>query len=57
VLANHRANIVETSYDRKFGVDLGYSAIDLTMETRGNEHVENLLTALAASGYQFERVQ
>jgi threonine dehydratase len=57
VLAEHRANIVETSYDRKFGVDLGYSAIDLTMETRGNEHVENLLAALASSGYQFERIQ
>ncbi len=57
VLAEHRANIVETSYDRKFGVDLGYSAIDMTMETRGNEHVENLLTALASSGYQFERIQ
>ena len=56
VLADHRANIVETSYDRKFGVDLGYSAIDLTMETRGNEHVEHLLTALAAAGYQFERI-
>jgi hypothetical protein len=48
---------VETAYDRKFGVDLGYSAIDLTMETRGNEHVANLLTALAAAGYQFERIQ
>jgi threonine dehydratase len=57
VLADHRANIVETSYDRKFGVDLGYSAIDLTMETRGNEHVDNLLAALSASGYQFERIQ
>ena len=57
VLADHRANIVETSYDRKFGVDLGYSAIDMTMETRGNEHVANLLTALAAAGYQFERIQ
>ena len=57
VLADHRANIVETSYDRKFGVDLGYSAIDMTMETRGNEHVDNLLSALAASGYQFERIQ
>ena len=56
VLAEHRANIVETAYDRKFGVDLGYSAIDLTMETRGNEHVENLLAALAGAGYQFERI-
>jgi threonine dehydratase len=57
VLADHRANIVETSYDRKFGVDLGYSAIDLTMETRGSEHVEDLIAALAAAGYQFERIQ
>jgi threonine dehydratase len=56
VLAEHRANIVETAYDRKFGVDLGYSAIDLTMETRGSEHVENLLAALAGAGYQFERI-
>jgi threonine dehydratase len=56
LLAEHRANIVETSYDRKFGVDLGYSAIDLTMEMRGNEHVEILLAALAAAGYQFERI-
>ena len=57
VLADHRANIVETAYDRKFGVDLGYSAIDLTMETRGNEHVDHLLAALAAAGYQVERIQ
>jgi threonine dehydratase len=57
VLADHRANIVETSYNRKFGVDLGDTAIDLTMETRGNEHVENLLAALTQSGYQFERIQ
>jgi threonine dehydratase len=57
VLADHRANIVETSYDRKFGVDLGDTAIAMTLETRGNEHVENLLTALVGSGYQFERVQ
>jgi threonine dehydratase len=56
VLADHRANIVETAYDRKFGVDLGDTAIDLTMETRGNEHVENLLAALAGAGYQFERI-
>jgi len=56
LLASHRANIVETAYDRKFGVDLGYSAIDLTMEMRGNEHVEKLLTALASAGYQFERI-
>ncbi len=58
VLAEHRANIVETSYSRTyFGVDLGNTAIDLTMETRGSEHVEELIAALHAANYAFERVQ
>ncbi len=58
VLAQHRANIVQTSYDRTyFGVDLGNTAIDLTMETRGNEHVQELIAALTAEDYQFERIQ
>ena len=58
VLAEHRANIVETSYDRTyFGVNLGDTAIDLTMETRGSEHVEELLAALEAEKYVLERIQ
>jgi len=57
VLAEHRANIVETTYDRKFGVDFGNTAIDLTLETRGTEHVKILLEALAKSGYHFERIR
>ena len=58
VLAEHRANIVETSYDRTyFGVNLGDTAIDLTMETRGSEHVEELLAALEAENYILERIQ
>ena len=36
ILADHRANIVETAYDRAYhGVNLGDTAIDITMETRG----------------------
>ncbi|MFB3917841.1 MAG: threonine ammonia-lyase [Terriglobales bacterium] len=57
VLAEQRANIVETSYDRNFGVDLGDTAIDLTMETRGSEHVAELINALHVAGYQFDRIQ
>lgn len=58
VLAEHRANIVQTAYDRTyFGVDLGNTAIDLTMETRGSEHVKELTKALEAENYQFERIQ
>jgi threonine dehydratase len=58
VLATHRANIVETSYDRTYyGVNLGDTAIDLTMETRGSEHVQELIAALEAEDYAFERIQ
>jgi threonine dehydratase len=57
ILAEHRANIVETSYDRAYyGVNLGDTAIDITMETRGPEHIAELLSALSAGGYAHERV-
>jgi threonine dehydratase len=57
ILAEHRANIVETSYDRAYyGVNLGDTAIDITMETRGPEHIAELLSALSACGYAHERV-
>jgi threonine dehydratase len=57
ILAQHRANIVETSYDRAYyGVNLGDTAIDITMETRGPDHIAELLSALSASGYVHERI-
>jgi threonine dehydratase len=57
ILADHRANIVETAYDRAYhGVNLGDTAIDITMETRGPDHIEELLTALGAAGYTHERI-
>ena len=57
ILAQHRANIVETSYDRAYyGVNLGDTAIDITMETKGPEHSAELLAALDAAGYTSERV-
>ena len=57
VLAQHRANIVETSYDRAyFGVNIGDTTIDLTMETRGSEHVEEISAALREELYEFERI-
>jgi len=57
ILADHRANIVETSYDRTYyGVNLGETAIDITMETRGPEQIAELLTALGAAGYSHERI-
>jgi threonine dehydratase len=57
ILADHRANIVETSYDRAYhGVNLGDTAIDITMETRGPEHITELLAALGSAGYTHERI-
>jgi threonine dehydratase len=58
VIADRKANIVETMYDRAYyGVVLGDTVIDITMETRGPEHVADLTAALEAAGYPFERVQ
>jgi threonine dehydratase len=57
ILADHRANIVETAYDRAYhGVNLGDTAIDITMETRGPDHIAELLGALVKAGYTHERI-
>jgi len=57
ILAGHRANIVETAYDRAYhGVNLGDTAIDITMETRGPDHIAELLAALLTAGYTHERI-
>jgi threonine dehydratase len=57
ILAEHRANIVETSYDRAYhNVNLGDTAIDITMETRGPDHIAELIAALATNGYTQERI-
>ena len=57
ILADHRANIVETAYDRAYhGVNLGDTAIDITMETRGPDHIAELLSALLSAGYTHERI-
>jgi threonine dehydratase len=55
ILAELRANIVETAYDRAYhGVNLGDTAIDITMETRGPAHIAELLEALLGAGYVHE---
>jgi len=58
LIASHRVNIVDTLYNRAYyGVNLGDTSIDLTMETRGPEQVEELLTAMTAAGYRHVRIQ
>jgi threonine dehydratase len=58
VIATQKANIIETAFNRAYyGVVLGDTAIDITMETRGPEHVADLKAALEAAGYLHEQVQ
>jgi threonine dehydratase len=57
LIGAERANIVQVTHDRAyFGVHLGETIIDITMETRGPRHVDQLLSKLTAAGYPFERV-
>jgi threonine dehydratase len=57
LIASYRANIVDTLHNRAYyGVNLGDTVIDITMETRGREQVAELLEALTAEGYKHSRV-
>ena len=58
VIAAAHANIVQVVHDRAyFGAHLGQGIVDITMETRGPEHLEELTASLAKAGYQLEQVR
>jgi len=58
VIAHANANIVETLHNRAhYGVSLSETAIDITMETRGREHVTEILGVLEAAAYVYSVVQ
>jgi threonine dehydratase len=57
VLARERANIVETVHNRAYyGVSLGETVIDVTLETRGATHITAINHALSEAGFRFERI-
>jgi threonine dehydratase len=57
-LATQRANIVETVHNRAYyGVSLGETVIDVTLETRGATHITSISHALREAGFRFERIQ
>ncbi len=57
IIASHRVNIVDTLYNRAYyGVNLGDTTIDITMETRGREQLDELLAAMTGAGYRYSRV-
>jgi threonine dehydratase len=58
ILSDQRANIVETLHNRAYyGVNLGDTVIDITLETRGAAHITAIGEALEAEGYRYERIQ
>jgi threonine dehydratase len=58
ILSDQRANIVETVHNRAYyGVNLGDTVIDITLETRGATHITAISKALEVEGYRYERIQ
>ncbi len=57
ILADQRANIVETIHNRSYyGVSLAETVIDVTLETRGASHITSISHALTEAGFRFERI-
>ena len=58
IIADLRANIVQTAHDRAYyGVSLGDTVIDFTLETRGPAHIDEIAHELTAAGYRHERIE
>jgi len=56
VISHHKANVIEVHHSRAFTERLGDTRLLLTLETRGPDHVEEILRALRERGYQVDRV-
>ena len=57
LVAERGANLVGVEHRREgVTVDLGEVDVALQLETRGPEHIEDLITHLAAAGYSLERL-
>lgn len=56
IISGLRANVIEVHHSRAFSERFGDTTLLLTLETRGPEHVEEILGALREPGYRVERV-
>ena len=55
VLADAKANVVQIHHDRTFGAaELNETVVEVVLETRGRDHIEEVRTALLAGGYRLE---
>jgi threonine dehydratase len=56
IISGLRANVIEVHHSRAFSERFGDTTLLLTLETRGPEHVEEILGALRERGYRVELV-
>ncbi|HZS37671.1 MAG TPA: threonine ammonia-lyase [Polyangia bacterium] len=57
LIATVRANILDVHHNRAFSrVDLGETSVDVTLETRGPDHIADLKRLLDENQYQHERL-
>jgi threonine dehydratase len=58
ILSHEHANIMEITHNRAYyGVILGETVVDVTLETRGAAHIAAIRHALCEAGFGFERIQ
>jgi threonine dehydratase len=52
LLAGHRANVLQIVHDRSSSqANLGEVEVSFTLETKGHQHVQEILTSLAEKGF------
>jgi threonine dehydratase len=56
IVANARANVIEVHHTRAFAFRFGDTTLQLTLETRGPEHVDEILRALRERGYHVQQM-
>jgi threonine dehydratase len=56
IVAQHRANVIEVHHSRAFATRFGDTTLQLTLEARGPEHVQEILQALRERGYQVQQM-
>lgn len=56
LIAECRANIIQVHHDREFShAPIGQAELHLTLETRGEEHITEIMAALKKNGYAVHR--
>lgn len=56
IVAERRGNVIEVHHDRTaHGLELGEAAVDLRVETRGFDHIEEVCAALCDAGWRIAR--